>query len=197
MTQIFAEEFGIRPYFTALNLHSYDDYYADLESAEVSGYLAMPIVKAPIKSKPGPSNASYTVQQAIAPAIVLHGVSENTEQRFTVAMKALRLEAPHQTITVKDVNAAYEWSDDSSIGEEDVSLRVESVEKEESKTDGNKMAFGCGELDCDCVRGKRRPKLKTICLDCGRDVCQGRYTAQKPDLMMLGSGELEAYSVES
>lgn len=41
-----------------------------------------------------------------------------------------------------------------------------------------------------------RPKYKTVCVDCGSDICEGQYKCGKPELMMLGSGELRAYSVE-
>jgi len=193
MVQIFAADFGIRPYFTVLKSHSYDHYYADLELAEVSGYLAILIVKAPIASKPGPSNASYTVQQAIEPTIVLQGVSQDTEQQFKMAIKALRLEAPHTQITVKDDDAAYICHDHSSCEEEDVSLGGHNGDAEEGNEGGDKVELGrYGALDCHW----RCATLKKHCLDCGRDICQGRYEAQRPSLMMLGSGELEAYSIE-
>jgi len=197
VTQIFAEDFGIRPYFTILMSHSYDHDYAELESAEISAYLAVAIVQAPVTSKPGPSMASYTVQQVLEPTIVLQGVAEDTEQRFKAAVKALRLEAPHTQITVKDVDATYGRPDLSSDDEADVDLDGDNVEDEEGNDGGDEMALAGSERHCCHCSCRRRPtKLKTICLDCGRDICQGRYEAQKPKLMMLGSGELEAYSVE-
>lgn len=53
MTQIFAEDFGIRPYFTILMSHSHDHDYADLELAEISAYLAVPIVQGPLHPNQG------------------------------------------------------------------------------------------------------------------------------------------------
>ncbi len=195
MTQIFAEDFGIRPYFTVLKSHSDYDGYPEFVSAETFAYLAIPIVQAPITSKPGSSNASYTVQHAIEPTMVFQGVSEDTEQRFKTAVKALRLEIPHTQITVTDLDVRHEWHDLSSDDEADVDLDGDDVEDGKGDEQGDEVVLGrSGGTCCHCSCRKR--PLKTICLDCGRDICQGRFEAQKPKLMMLGSGEMEAYSVE-
>jgi len=128
-------------------------------------------------------------------------VSQNIEQQFKAAVKALRLEAPHKLITVRDVHETYEGPDLPSDNEEDVDSDGDIVEDEEGNEDGDEVEPGRFEVPhCRCCHRpmeKRPTKLKTICVDCGRDVCQGRYEAQKPALMMLGSGELEAYSVDS
>lgn len=197
MIQIFAGDFGIRPYFTVLKSHSYDDGYPDLESAETFAYLAVPIVHAPITSKPGPNNASYTVQHAIEPTMILQGVSDDTGQQFKTAVMALRLEAPHTQVTVKDLEATLTRPDLLSDDEAEIELDVDNVEDEEGDVSEDEVWLGPSSVPCrHCSCRRRRTKLKTICLDCGRDICQGRYKAQNPKLMMLGSGEMEAYSAE-
>lgn len=129
--------------------------------------------------------------------IFLQRVSDDTEQRFKTAVKALRLEAPHTKTSVKDFDAAHERPDLLSDDEADVELDGDNVEDGEGCVGGDEVALGRSRVPCCHCSCRRRPiKLKIVCLDCGRDICQGAYKAQKPKLMMLGCGEMEAYSVD-
>ena len=234
-TQVFAKDFGVRPYFTVLPSYTYHDFYAEFESAEIFAYLARPIVKAPVTSQPGPNNASYTVRQVLDPARVRRGLSKINERQFKRAVKALRLEAAHTSVTVEidrdgqrrmDCEGrcrrcgychnvgSDEEPDDAEEGNEMEQGEGEQEEgneeqdgKEEDGEDGNEEDGEDGnEEDGEDeeetahhhagVSQKPLIEYKTHCIDCGSEECQGSFKVQKPELMFLGSGELETYNVE-
>ncbi|KAL8703709.1 MAG: hypothetical protein Q9201_003110 [Fulgogasparrea decipioides] len=216
--QILVQDFNIRPYFTVLKSY-HDDDYPTFESARISAYLTVSIVDSSLASEPGSAMASYTVENELDRATVLQGVSNDLGQRFKAATKALRLEAPHTYITAEserlsdlegDILSDEESNpDEGNMADQDMGPTRDSVVLSEANNeDGDKVTdenMGHkGDIDSGHVgseaRGKRAivnnaRKVKKHCLDCGTEFCQGEYKAQAPKLMMLGSGDLPAYSV--
>ncbi|KAL8737242.1 MAG: hypothetical protein Q9181_001861 [Wetmoreana brouardii] len=216
--EILVQDFNIRPYFTILKSYS-DEEYPNIQSAKVSAYLTVSIVEVPLSSKPGPERASYTVENELDRASVIQGVSNELGQRFKTATKALRLEAAHTYITAESGSLSELegdiCSDEASnpgggnVADQNIGPTGDNMVSDETNDeDGHKMAdedMGLkDDVNSDQVKSEAQEKcatvdnarkVKTLCLECGTEVCQGQYKAQEPKLMMLGSGDLSAYSV--
>lgn len=105
MLQIFSKDFGIRPFNAVSKLYKYCKYPGLSDSlklycTEITAYLTVPVVKAPLDAEPGPELVTYTVQHEVDPGRLARGISKGTQHRFKKAIKALRLEVPHEEITV-------------------------------------------------------------------------------------------------
>lgn len=133
-------------------------------------------------------------------------MSAKTKQQFTEAVKALRLEVAHTHTHVENKSDYSQESDDSlhdadetDRSEEDFLAFLSEPNEIPSKLKDTKkvettMFCGCNHPTKDSWG--RRINYKTHCNDCDTDICKGRYIASEPQLMLLGSGNLGAYSVE-
>ena len=178
----------------------------------VSAYLALPVVDVPIESEPGIEKAWYTVQQKIDTAAISHGPSVQVQQLFKKAVKALRLETGHTNVqkVVPEAEDRDSMSSSSSESESDVDMTSTAPDCAESKetADGDEEDLEENEgdpEDWDAISQDssvsfdswgRYGKYRRHCIDCGDRICQGRYQAPEPALIMLASGEMEAYSAE-
>ena len=178
----------------------------------VSAYLALPVVDVPIESEPGIEKAWYTVQQKIDTAAISHGPSAQVQQLFRKAVKALRLQTGHTNVqrVVPEAEDCDSMSSSSSESESDVNMTSSATECAESKNaaDGDEEHLEENESDSedwDAISQDssvsfdawgQYGKYRRYCINCGDRICQGRYQAPEPALMMLASGEMEAYSTE-
>ena len=204
-------------------LRSYDDndVYPDCGSADIKGYLAIPIVKAAMVSESNPHSVSYTVEKTLNPKKILQGCSDEIEPKLKKAVRALKLEAKHTQISVVDQDEQLDQSgsvcsDESEVLDGDVG----SVDSDSSKAlvkdageDGNMPANSSKESGKDAAGDEnmlaretdlgedsidiwgRRIRYKTHCIDCDRDTCRASSPSE-PALMMLGSGNLETHCDE-
>ena len=199
-------EFRICPFYTVLGA---TDLVGPLcENAypvRISAYLASPLVKAPIETEPGIEKAFYTVQHRVDTAAISQGPSVSVQESFRKAVKALRLEVRHTKIQKVVPEEDDPGSDSSSSGESgsDVDMTSSAGDSAEGEEDdledwdcGSQDSYLSQESSMSFDEWGRYGKYRPYCIDCGDRVCQGRYQAPEPVLMMLASGELEAYSAE-
>lgn len=93
---MFLEDFGIRPYFlTSKVYYSCDPDIisqdaAEYDSLEVSAFLTLPLMHAPVNSFSGPRFTSFEVKSRVD-ASSLTGPSESQITKFRAAMRRLNL----------------------------------------------------------------------------------------------------------
>lgn len=186
------------------------------ESTEVNAYLAMPIAAAKVKSEAGLNKATFSVDQVLDQETIVRMVTHDVNHQFKRAIRALRLDAPHIHVsTHRDEEEDEE--EDTSKGEEEAMSEGEVENMSEGEEEGaetvserdadGKTASGSQtdepntrhndgiSRDHDIVTDDPlSPELR--CVNCGSHVCQGRFEAPKPTLMLLGTGELESYPVD-
>ena len=121
------------------------------------------------------------------------------------AVKALRLEVAHIHTHVK-LERAYEQKSQSwlsgtggiDVNEQDsaelVSFSKEGKNNAEEKSEVETMSCGC-KLRIRDSWGLRF-KYKTRYIDCDTEICEGRFRASEPKLMLLESEKLKCYNVE-
>ena len=89
------------------------------------------------------------------------------------------------------------YEDNASPGR---NIKIPDGEHEASKDNDLSMGAmghdGAGTHGPSVPKPQQPTKYRTYCIDCGREACRGGYEAQKPELMLLGSGELVAYSAD-
>ena len=78
--------------------------------------------------------------------------------------------------------------------EDPASLVSLSAEQQNSTKERNDVKV----MSCECTLPIKHAwglcvKYKTLCIDCDTEVCEGRFRASEPTLMLLGSGELSCY----
>ncbi|KAL8865303.1 MAG: hypothetical protein Q9174_006960, partial [Haloplaca sp. 1 TL-2023] len=119
---------------------------AELETAGVTAYLAEPISTAPLRSKPGPKYASYTVESAVEHKAVIKSLSDDPMRRFKIAIHALGLARPHTTIVkeiphwIKDTGSEEEDSDDYEVEVTERAVCGGSIESRGDATPTEEMA---------------------------------------------------------
>ena len=199
-------EFNICPFYTVLGAA---DVNGDLREngfpVRISAYLASPLANAPIETEPGIEKAFYTVQHRVDTAAISQEPSPSVQESFKKAVKALRLEVRHTKIRKVVAEEDDPGSDSSSLGQSgsDVDMTGSADEFTEENED-DPEDLDCGSEDRYLSQESSMPldewgrygKYRPYCIDCGDRVCQGRYQAPEPVLMMLASGEMEAYSAE-
>ena len=176
-------------------LRHYHEYeYVEFDRADISAFLTVPIIKSPILSQPAPRAVSYTVRGVLDLSKMPREVPMEIEQRFKKAIKALRLDAPHAFATAerKKLQASSIKYEENGKSDEDHSSEQVTARGEQAEQTNSLSRTGTPKSDRSS--SKRPAKPKYHCIDCGSDICQGRFEARKPELMMLGSGELEAYN---
>ena len=133
-----------------------------------------------MQAEKGPNQVTYAVQHMIPPEKLFQGLTDDVKQQFKRAINALRLNAPHADLWVENEESELQANECCSS---DVSSEMEG--------------------DYDENRGKR-PHLEphpaeshVCCADC-EDAFRWFVDSKtwEPKLMMLGSGELNSYSVE-
>lgn len=207
MIQILADDFDIHPYFTVLKTHDYERYghRARFVKAEVNAYLAFPFYILPLEAEAGPSSASYVVEQSFDPEELSDELDDHETERFKQVIKALGLDAPHSIKRVEhhnfggfyDIGKANQEEPEKGSGKEAAREERDEGKVEEVMEDEDAEKYPwLGPYSYGGRKMKPYPRYKTQCLDCGADVCQGSLKASEPQLMMLGSGELKAYSIK-
>lgn len=168
MTQILLQKFGICPYFTIIEMHYTECEFMYDWVADVSAYLAMPITQVVPESRPAPGKASYVVQKTLDPQRISRKLSEDVGPRFQKVMNRLRLNAPHTPALV------YKRRSLEELGHEWMESKVLLSDDEDSE------------------------QQLVICRECHDAVChKDEQEVMRPELMMLGSGEMEALEEES
>ena len=140
----------------------------------------MPLARGSLKSKRGPNHASYRVETWLDPENLIRGIDTDYRQKFKRAVKALRLDAPHINNAVK-IEETYE-----EMEERNCALRGTTA-SDVSSDDGFESLEN---------RWAPRTRIEIQCVECEKGICQGTKRPQEPRLIMLGSGELEAYPCE-
>lgn len=144
--------------------------------------------------EPGPSHASYTIRKSVSRAQLRQAIESNKERQFKLAMLALRLEAPHSSTQVQHENFGYSFEIEE--GEKEQQQKERLVNEEYGKEVWNDFS-SCVYKSVNSGRmWKPYPRYKSQCLDCGTDVCEGRFKVSEPDLMLLASGELWGWKTE-
>lgn len=129
-------------------------------------------------------------------------INDETKQRFKKAVRTLRLDVEHTHIVIDtekpcfDLDASQEvpgW-----IGVENIKI-VEGNGKEDEDDKDDSSIWDEDRLARRIEMAReasiRIPlRYETICMDCGGNTCYGTLKNQDPELMMLGSGELDALS---
>ena len=159
-------------------LKAFQDFKRRIPTA-FSSYLTFPTGENDIllQHEKGPNAVSYAVEQEISPSS-LQPLEDDKIALFASAIETLKLDSAHTYIMVDD-KAGDEWP----------WLESESDEAEAS-----------GDVDDeDIPRSKKSVKKQHVeCVECGTAVCKGQQTLpkKKPELMLLGWGELEAYDAD-
>ena len=142
--------------------------------------MTLPIVQGSVDAKRGANKASYVIQQEVDPAEALQGFSAKIRGRLIQALNALRLEAPHIHVMKKIAEVVDEWSQDWS-DDEGFSDENSDLAQEEGPEDSRSFR-------------KKKEELDMKCLDCNNRLCRRVSVKEPPKLMLLGSGELGAFS---
>ena len=182
----------------------------EFKYAEISGFLTQSVIGVPVRSRSGPNRVSYSIQHSLDQEVLSQKMSAKTKQQFLKAVKALRLEVAHIHTHI-EIERRYEQDFRSCLSgtggmdeyEEDsaaiVSLSNERENNEEEQDEEEQSEVEI--MSCGCTLRTRESwglefKYKTRCIDCGTEICEGRFRASEPKLMLLGSEELKCYSVK-
>ena len=187
----------------------------EFKYAEISGFLTQSVIGVPVWSRSGPNRVSYSIQHSLDQEVLSQKMSAKTKQQFLKAVKALRLEVAHIHTHV-EIERSYEqefqsclsgtgrmdeYEEDSaaivSLSNERENNEEEQDEEEQNEEEQSKIEI----MSCGCTLRTRESwglefKYKTRCIDCGTEICEGRFRASEPKLMLVGSEELKCYSVK-
>ena len=179
----------------------FGDNAKDASHYDVSAWLSLPITRIELLSARGPQEASFVVETRIDPQRLSSESSNAHATKFKLAIAALRLSASHTLVTGEFRPGRLHpdcFDEDFGTGYDDKISEDEDVADEPVEDDlgSNLPYYYCDLPDDPKSEEDKTLKDKTRCLDCGADVCQGKYELKEPELMILGYGVLPACTEE-
>ncbi|KAG8530773.1 uncharacterized protein KY384_004130 [Bacidia gigantensis] len=200
--QIFFKDFRVRLSFTLLKFYDQNGRGSyNCPSAEVSGYLTIPIAEALADAESRPLNVSCRVATTLNPAEVIDGLTSDTKQKFKAAASALRLEVPHIHILAgENEDIAWRTREARWVRDEEGEEGIEAS----PDPDGSRSPTRC-EIAQGVTSNKydtqnnpnsglqKYQKMVIQCVECNSSKCSGRRSKLgEPALMMLGCGDYKA-----
>ena len=152
--KIFAQDFGIRPYFMVQTFHEWTNdtciERTDIDSIRAKAFLTLPLVLGPITYGIEPKQVSVSVCKTI-PSSVLYGRGDERLRRFNAAMNVLKL----RPCNLKEEEESLGEDEEESLGGDMEKSLAEDVEKslgENEKPGGSEewpqlMMLGYGEVE--------------------------------------------------
>ena len=174
-SQVFTQDFGLRPYF--LTHKSYQCDYGDgvafgIDSVQAKAFLTLPLVLGPIKCDPGPQRASISVCKTIPLAALV----DERVQMFKVALNVLglrpcgldevesfeedeskgKVRMPECSDEVSDETGSEDSDDHNHDDGENCSSQTAQTDKSDNKVSRDEEAVGKVDVDMNAEAGRQK-----------------------------------------